>query len=303
MDVPPPSGDPIGASVLPPVDLPLPPVPPARAQEKPVTPPTSNDPLRNDIGSPLAVSPVATHTPSGAPLPAPQVINVARFDVAYEVDQKGPSGISKAEVWVTRDDGKSWQKWSTTEKTESPVTVDLGLRSNPQLEGVYGLKIVLLSGAGLSKGPPAVGEAPDMRVDVDLTPPVVKIYEPIPDPNQKDTMILRWQAVDRNLANDPITLEWAEQPEGPWNPIVGVDGNTPISSSAPMAAKRLGNSGQYAWRLPSNFPTHRVYLRVSARDIAGNVAEARTPHPILVDMNKPVAKIHGIIGASPPERR
>ena len=46
----------------------------------------------------------------------------------------------------------------------------------------------------MSKGPPISGEVPDMRVDVDLTPPVVKIYEPLPDPNQKDTMILRWQA-------------------------------------------------------------------------------------------------------------
>jgi hypothetical protein len=142
-----------------------------------------------------------------------------------------------------------------------------------------------------------------MRVDVDLTPPVVKIYEPLPDPTQKDTLILRWQAVDRNLANDPITLEWAELQEGPWYPIVGTDGSTPLGSSAPMTAKRLPNSGQYSWRLPSSFPTHRVYLRVSARDLAGNLAEAHTPHPILVDMNKPVAKIHGIIGASISEKR
>jgi len=293
-DVPPPSFGNDNATIapLPPVD---PPLMMTRPTERP-TPPPAVEPIRQD--TPLAVSPYSTHTPSGVLLPAPQIINVSRFDLAYDVDQKGPSGISKAEVWVTRDDGKNWNKWSVTEKTESPVTVDLATRNNPQIEGVYGMKIILLSGAGLSKGPPINGDAPDMRVDLDLTPPVVKIYEPLPDPNQKDTMILRWQAVDRNIAADPITLEWSEAQDGPWSPIVGLDGNTPLGQSTPATAKRLPNSGQYSWRLPNNFPTHRVYLRVMARDVAGNVAEARTPHPILVDMNKPVAKIQGIIGAA-----
>jgi hypothetical protein len=277
---------------------------PAVRQEKPATtsgyPSPAQSASRNDpaLAAPLAVSPGTPNPPTGIPLPAIQVINVARFAVAYDVEQKGPSGVSKAEVWVTRDDGRSWQKWSTTEKTESPVTVDLATKTNAKVEGVYGIKIVLLSGAGLSSGPPVSGDAPDMRVDVDLTPPLVKIYEPIPDPNQKDTMILRWQAVDHNLANDPITLEWAEQAEGPWNPIVSSDGGTaPLGSSAAVASKRLPNTGQYSWKLPSNFPTHRVYIRVTARDTAGNVGEVHSPHPILVDLNKPVAKIHGIIGA------
>lgn len=282
-DIAPPSGgfgmspDNSGAPILPPID------PPARKE-----PPVSTE------QQPVAVS-GSNNSNLGAHLPTAQVINVARFDLAYDVEQKGPSGISRAEVWVTRDDGKAWQKWSSSEKVESPLTVDLATRNNPQVEGIYGLRIVLLSGAGLSKGPPVSGDLPDMRVDVDITPPVVKIYEPIPDPNARDTMLLRWQAVDRNLSADPITLEWAEQPDGPWQPIVQGDGNS--------GAKRMANSGQHAWRLPASFPTHRVYLRVTARDNAGNIADARTPHPILVDLNKPVAKIQGIIGATAPERR
>lgn len=289
--------DPPGSPVLPPVD---PPVGVRPAETAPIgvgVPPPAADPLAKS--DPLAVSPTTGSPATGLNLPPAQVINVARFDVAYDVEQKGPSGIGRAEVWVTRDDGRKWEKWSSTEKTESPVTVDLATRNNPQVEGLYGLKIVLLSGAGLSKGPPVSGDVPDMRVDLDLTPPVVKIYEPIPDPNAKDTMILRWQAVDRNLANDPITLEWAEQPEGPWNPIVAPDG----AVGGTGAAKRLPNTGQHAWKLPASFPTHRVYLKVTARDTAGNIAEARTPHAILVDMNKPVARIQGIIGATPADHR
>ncbi len=293
-DVPPPvigMGTPSEMPILPAVEPPSRKEPAVGNMGGMLPPPMSTDP------QPVAVSGMSTQTNSGLPLPVAQVINVARFDLAYEVEQKGPSGISRAEVWVTRDDGKSWQKWSTSEKVESPLTVDLATRNNPHVEGIYGMKIVLLSGAGLSKGPPVSGDLPDMRVDVDVTPPVVKIYEPVPDPNSKDTMLLRWQAVDRNLATDPITLEWAEQAEGPWEPIVAAEGNA--------GAKRLPNSGQYAWKLPASFPTHRVFLRVTARDNAGNIAQARTPHPILVDLNKPVAKIQGIIGAAAPapERR
>jgi hypothetical protein len=288
VNVPPDIAPPTGGIGMPP-DVPGAPI------LAPVDPPTRKEPANTIEGQPVAVSGSQGNMNSGLHLPAAQVINVARFDVAYDVEQKGPSGLSRAEVWVTRDDGKSWQKWSSSEKVESPLTVDLATRNNPQVEGVYGLKIVLLSGAGLSKGPPVSGELPDMRVDVDVTPPVVKIYEPVPDPNSKDTMILRWQAVDRNLAADPITLEWSEQADGPWQPIVTGEGNA--------NARRMANSGQHAWKLPANFPTHRVYLRVTARDNAGNLGDARTPHPILVDLNKPVAKIQGIIGATAPERR
>ena len=193
--VPEPNG---GVPIQPPEPVLTRPDPPIARQEKPFTP---EPVVRNDppIGSPLAVSPTTPRATRGVSLPSAQVINVARFDVAYDVEQKGPSGLSRAEVWITRDDGNSWNKWSTTEKTDSPVTVDLGSKNNPQVEGIYGIRIVLLSGAGLSNGPPVSGDAPEMRVDVDLTPPVVKIYEPIPDPNQKDTMIIRWQAVDQLL--------------------------------------------------------------------------------------------------------
>lgn len=246
----------------------------------PVGPTPKSDPLN-----------VSTSAPSN--LPAAQVINVTSFKMAYEVEDKGASGVSKAEVYVTRDDGRTWKQWTVIEKPESPLVVDLAKNNNSQVEGVYGFKVLLHSGAGLSREVPKGGETPDLRVDVDVTPPIVKIYEPIPDATQKDTMVLRWQAVDRNLANDPITLEWSDGPKGPWIPIAAAD---TIGTNASVA-KRLANSGSYGWKLPSNFPTHKVYLKVSARDVAGNVAEATTAQPILVDLNKPAAVKLNIVGA------
>ena len=223
-------------------------------------------------------------------LPVAQVINVTNFKLAFEVEEKGASGVGRADVYVTRDDGRSWARWQTIEKPESPLLIDLAKPGAKDVEGVYGIKVVLHSGAGLAREAPKPGELPELRLDVDVTAPVVEIYDAVPDRNQKDTLLLRWQATDRNLATDPMTLEWSEGPKGPWFPVAG----TGVRAGS---VKRLPNTGTYGWKVPSDFPHHKVYLKVSARDVAGNVAEAVTNHPILVDLNKPAAVKLNIVGA------
>ena len=75
-------------------------------------------------------------------------------------------------------------------------------------------------------------------------------------------------------------------------PIAGSD----AIGSSPSVAKRLPNSGSYPWKLPPQFPTSKVYLKATARDNAGNIAEAITTQPILVDLNKPTAVKLNIVG-------
>jgi hypothetical protein len=226
-------------------------------------------------------------------LPAAQVINVTSFKLAFEVEDKGPSGVGKADVYVTRDDGRTWQTWHTVEKPESPLVIDLAKKGNKDVEGIYGIKVVLQSGAGLARETPKPGELPDLRIDVDTTAPTLHVLAPVPDRSQKDTLLLRWQATDRNLANDPITLEWSEGPKGPWFPIATAE----AIGSSPGALKRLPNTGSYAWHVPPTFPSHKVYLKVTARDVAGNVAEVVPVEPVTVDLNKPAAVKLNIVGA------
>jgi hypothetical protein len=268
--------------------LPLPPAP-GTAEGPPRTTPT--DSIVAPVGPAPHGDPVGV-TMTASNLPAPQVINVTSFKMAYEVEDKGASGVGKAEIWVTRDDGHTWSQWSVVDKPESPLLIDLAKTGNTQVEGVYGFKILLQSGAGLSREAPKSGEAPDLRIDVDVTAPTLTLFEPVPDKSQKDTLILRWQAADRNLANDPITLEWAEGPRGPWYPIAASEG----IGSSPGLAKRLANTGAYSWKLPANFPTHKVYLKATARDTAGNVCEVTSNQPVLVDLNKPAAVKLNIVG-------
>jgi hypothetical protein len=48
--------------------------------------------------------------------------------------------------------------------------------------------------------------------------------------------------------------------------------------------------------VPSTVPL-KVFLRITAEDKAGNVAEAITPSTLVVDLHKPVGRFKGIVGA------
>jgi len=250
-------------------------------------PPTSGYPSATMAGGDagariIAYTPDAAATPAASaapvnpalsygPLPQLQVVNDPQITLEYEVSVFGPSGVSKVELWITKDDGRTWQYLTDDPDCKSPITATL------PGEGVYGLRLVFQSGLGLSKGPPLAGELPDLRIEVDTTPPLVKLFEPRPDPQRRDTLIVTWSATDRNLASKPMTLEYAERPEGPWVPI----------------ATDLPNSGSYSWQLPPKIP-YRVYLRASAIDTAGNRSTAETREPIPVDLTKPAGRILGI---------
>ncbi len=235
-----------------------------------------------------------------------QLISVTKFNLGFEVKSVGPSGVRQAQLWVTRDDGKNWKLWKTYDRPESAIEVDLAAKGSTNVEGVYGFKIVLVNGAGISGGAPKANELPEMRVEVDVTSPEIKLYNPILDPKAKDTLILRWQAFDRHMSSEPITLEWSERKDGPWISILenseSVESSTEVSRTVQNGSKRLHNLGSYHWKLPKKIPA-QVYLRITAIDRPGNEAVAVTPKPVLVDLAKPEASIHGILGTSTSLKR
>ncbi|HEV3142508.1 MAG TPA: hypothetical protein VGZ47_01335 [Gemmataceae bacterium] len=227
----------------------------------------------------VASNSLSGSTPARSELKNVQLINSAEINLAYEVSKSGASGLRSVKLYMTQNDGLSWMDCAEAKDLVSPI--------NAQLpgEGVYGFRLVLESGAGLSKGPPVSGDAPEIRVEVDTTPPQVELYQLAPDPNLTNAVILRWSASDKNMAPNPITLEWAENPDGPWQAI----------------ATGIANSSTYNWKLPPKMPV-RVYLRVLARDLAGNIGEARTGTPQLIDMTRPEGHIKGIVGTRVMER-
>lgn len=200
------------------------------------------------------------------------------ISIAYQVDKVGPSGIGKVDLWITQDDGRTWRWHAGDSNAAQAMTVEL------PGEGVYGFRIVVQSKAGLGKRGPVSGDPPEMRVELDMTPPVAQLYAPEPDPHQRSALTITWNATDKNLTSSPIALQWAERREGDWHEI----------------ASNQPNTGRYTWFLPSNLP-FRVYMRLIVRDLAGNVSTAETAEPVLVDLSEPEGRITGL--ASPPQRQ
>jgi hypothetical protein len=227
------------------------------------------------IAPPPTPAPSAPARPRG-PLPPVQLVNRTQLALDYEVARVGPSGIGRVELWMTQDDGRTWRLFADDPDLLPPLNVEL------PGEGVYGFSLVVQSRAGLGKKPPQPGDPPDLRVEVDLTPPAAKLFAPEPDPKQRDTLIISWSATDRNLPPNPVTLQWAERLGGSWETI-GQD---------------LPNNGRHSWKLPPNLP-YRVYLRLLVRDAAHNSCAAETPEPVLVDLHEPEAKLIGISSLHP----
>lgn len=224
--------------------------------------------------------PVSSSAATGAQSPpavgaAVDKLNSTEICIEYDVSKVGPSGLGKVELYVTADEGRTWQRAVDDPDLRSPITCTL------PGEGLYGFWLVVTSKAGLGRRPPQDGDPPQMRVEVDLTPPEAKLYVPQADPRRRDCVLLSWDAHDRNLAPNPITLHYAIQPGGPWLPI----------------AENLANVGRHSWPLPKDVP-YQVYLKLTVRDSAGNVSEAVTPQPVVVDLTEPEVTLTRVSGAA-----
>jgi hypothetical protein len=214
--------------------------------------------------------------------PKSHLINNRKLNLEYEVAKIGPSGIGGVDVYLSKDDGQRWEKYN--QENAEPVSNRNASRHLLPLElpgeGRFGVYLVIKSGVGLGKAPPRDGDLPQMMIEVDETAPEASLYAPEPDPKQKDSLVIRWQASDANLGDRPITLEWSDKPNGVWK----------------LIAKDLPNlPSQYSWKLPLNVPA-QVFLRLTVTDAAGNAAKAETPQPITVDLNEPELQFIGIAG-------
>ena len=235
-------------------------------------------------GSPVPVQ-MPNHTQPRS-MPAVQIVNEPEIVVDYEVSKIGPSGLGKIEVWITRDTGATWTRFAEDPDANQATTGGQYKRTlTLPGQGVYGISLVVKSKAGIGKPAPRAGDIPEMLVEVDTTPPEAQLLELVPDPQRRDTVILSWVATDRNLAPNPVTLEWAANATGPWQIIAANLPNT------------LQNSGRFPWLLPKSLPSH-VYLKLTVRDTAGNEAVAVTREPQLVDLSEPEGRLVRVMPAN-----
>jgi len=204
-------------------------------------------------------------------LPEPRLVNSPEVVLDYKLDKVGPSGIGSVELWLTRTDGQTWQRWAEDPDAKA-LTSGGKYQRTVELpgEGVYGFRLVVKSKAGRGRPAPNSGDLPELRIEVDTTPPEAELLEPLPDPQRRDALVLKWRVKDKNLDASPITLEYADTPDGKWEPIVANHANTPEG---------------YSWKVPQGKVS--VFLRLRVRDKAGNEGIAVTAEPQLVDLSEP----------------
>lgn len=198
------------------------------------------------------------HVPQLPPGVQPKLVGSRTFSLEYEIEESGRQGISSVELWGTNDGGQSWRMFSRDNDNRTPliVTVDEA--------GVYGFRIVVASAGGEAPLRPVAGDQPELWVGVDLRHPIVELTAVERGTgNLADHLTLRWQASDDNLDPQPISLLYSSRPGGPWSAI----------------ATSLENTGEYSWRVERHVPT-RFYVRLEARDAAGNMAAFITRDPI-----------------------
>jgi len=213
---------------------------------------------------------IADTIPSGATV---RQSNSRTFSLDYELESVGRNGVDTVELWATKDMGKTWDYWDADPDGQSPFDIITAG------DGVYGFRMVVVGRNGLTSPRPTPGEDADIYILVDTNLPTVRITGARYG-EQEDTgnLLITYDCDDPldNLARRPITLKFAETPQGPWTTI----------------ATGLDSDGFYAWPADPELPG-QIYLRIEAIDAAGNVGQDTLDRPIAVEGLAPRARIRG----------
>jgi hypothetical protein len=203
--------------------------------------------------------------------PNVRLVNSKRISLNYQLSDVGPSKLSAVELWYTRDT-RLWEKCPDDRNLQSPYVFDV------PGEGLYGFTLIARSGVGtLGEPAPKPGDQPQVWVEVDLTKPDVQLRNvDVGRGADSGNLTIAWQAFDKNLGRQPITLSYAERADGPWTPI----------------AQNLENSGRYVWRMPPGVP-FSFLVRIEATDLASNVGSAQSDaaKPVIVDLSQPKIQV------------
>ncbi len=222
------------------------------------TPPIASAPVGSSMPITGDVTPIGSRPSSNTPPSPPKLVGSRTFALEYDLDNAGRGGVSKVELWGTRDGGKNWNRYTQDSDNRSPLVVTV------DEEGLYGFRIVVQLAGGAAAEAPRPGDSPELWVSVDLKRPMVELTAiERGQGNISDHLILHWRAADNNLEPRPIGLFYSSRPTGPWSAI----------------ATNLQNTGEYAWRVERYVPA-RFYLRIEARDTAGNLAAFQTREPV-----------------------
>lgn len=191
------------------------------------------------IGRPSINGPTKSNT---------QIISTRRFRLSYDINAIDPSGVGKVDLWITENQGRSWQLWGSDPDKKSPFPVEV------KAEGLFGFRVVIHSRDGLTGEGPTSGDDADMWVRVDTQSPLAQITSvPYGRGKEAGRLVINYRAADPFLTLRPVRISYSRAPQGPWTII----------------EDNLRNDGRYLWKVDRAVPD-RIFLRIEAMDQAGN---------------------------------
>lgn len=197
-----------------------------------------------------------------------QLVNNRVFDLDYQIDDVGPSGVSAVELFITEDAGAQWFRYGSDPDVRSPFQVDA------MSEGTFGFAVRIRNGLGVADTPPQPGQPPEVVITVDQTPPIVQMQPPGVSQDGAGTIQFSWRVQEVNPAQGVVRLESSPGANGPWTPVFDWQ----------------NDQGGFDLPIRSGMPPS-LYFRLLARDAAGNVGMSQTIQPVIVDLKRPVGRI------------
>lgn len=199
-------------------------------------------------------------------------VNTLQFRLRYQIDGLQLDRIAAVSIFGSRDKGQTWELWTEDRDKTSPVEISV---PNP---GEYAFRVVITSNTGSTSYIPRPGDAPEIEVNVDRDLPSARITAaPYGHGTQPTSLIIQWTCSENDLASSPISLAYSHAISGPW---------TTITTNAP-------NTGQFEWSMQPNLP-NRVYLQITATDLAGNQGQHILETPIDIGPLLPRGRILGL---------
>lgn len=184
-----------------------------------------------------------------------------RFAWDYEIQRRDAEDRPlRVELWSTRDGGITWQRAGIDTDGTSPIDVSL------PVAGLYGFRLEIAADpAGADMAPPS-GTPPETWVAVDDVPPEVELEAvSTAGPDGGPSIDIRYTSRDELLAPGSVKISFSPHAAGPWSTI----------------ASGLDAEGSHRWQ-PDRAAPPRAFIRVEARDVAGNRGAAVTPEPVTV---------------------
>jgi hypothetical protein len=258
----PPGAPPVIAT--PPPSIPMAPAIPAVRPSLPSMPTAAAMPV-------VASMPAAAMPSSDKPADR-RILNTTTAQLEYRIDTVGPSGISRVDIYITRDRGQSWEKLAEDTNKRSPVSINL------PGEGVYGVRLAITNGNGFGGRAPRSGDRPQYVVEVDATSPQVEFH---PYEIVNGAIDIRWSARDANLGPEPVNIFYRARAEQGWLPL----------------ARNVKNDGVYRWTFPPEIGG-QVFVKLEVADLAGNMTKVETPTPIMLDQTEPEATLIDVVGVN-----